>query len=439
MYLVMRHLLAKLARRGADPAGFGLIEVVISATVLLVVTMGALALLDGAGRTTAANQARSVAAGLAEQDQERMRGMRVADLSNYAYSRPELAGSSTYTVSSSTQWLSDASGAPVTCAAGNANQGEYLLLTSTVTNPGLGPTGRPITVESIMAPPVGSFAGMGTLAVQITAASGAGQPDIPVAISGPQSATATTNAVGCAVFNYVQAGSYNIRLNSPGYVDPLGNTDVTTSATVSAGAASSPAPLLYDRGATVTVAFKTKVASVVQDTVVSRLGAGNSGIPNGTGVRTFPAASPTATSITATGLFPFTSGYSVYSGGCPANVPTQYSGGAAVMATPTPGGSSSVVFQEPALNLTVTRNGAPLNNARVRITPPAGSDPTCDSYDLATNAAGQLPDPGLPWGKYDVCADDRAGYKAAVSGVANTNPSGTGLALNITTTAGTCP
>ena len=68
-----------------------LIEVMIGALILAITTTAVLNGLDGAQKTGGRNKARSVAAALAEQDQERMRSMPVAQLLPYIatpYSRP---------------------------------------------------------------------------------------------------------------------------------------------------------------------------------------------------------------------------------------------------------------------------------------------------------------------------------------------------------------
>ena len=60
-----------------------LIEVMVGALILAITTTAVLNGLDGAQKTGGRNKARSVAAALAEQDQERMRSMPVADLLPY--------------------------------------------------------------------------------------------------------------------------------------------------------------------------------------------------------------------------------------------------------------------------------------------------------------------------------------------------------------------
>jgi hypothetical protein len=124
------------------------------------------------------------------------------------------------------------------------------------------------------------------------------------------------------------------------------------------------------------------------------------------------------TSITATPVFPFTSPVSVFAGACEFNNPT--SGPGIASATVTRNGTTVVPsLQLPALHLTVWsgnsagNRGSRVNNARVRI-----SDKNCLTNGVPfrrtffTNSSGNLPNHGLPWGVYDICAQNAAGNRA---------------------------
>jgi hypothetical protein len=100
-----------------------------------------------------------------------------------------------------------------------------------------------------------------------------------------------------------------------------------------------------------------------------------------------------------------------------------------------------VTLREPALNILVTKNGVALSTARVRITPmSAGCGTVFGAAGLLT-AQGQLINPGLPYGDYQVCADD--GTRKVVSAtIQDRAPGGTAtvpLAIPTTGAAGTCP
>jgi hypothetical protein len=146
----------------------------------------------------------------------------------------------------------------------------------------------------------------------------------------------------------------------------------------------------------------------------------------GLGVRTFTASSPQS-SLSASSLFPFTSAYGVYAGGCSAANPTLYDPNYFAkypgLVSVAPGGQYSVSVWEPALNLAVTRGGSAVSGAHLRVTPANCSD----VYPVVTtNSQGNLANPGYPFGSYTVCADDGT-RRFVATNVANTAVGGTPL------------
>ena len=101
----LRTLHARLTARVGDlrdERGSILLEALASAVLLAVLTLAVLQEVDGATASSARNKARTVAAQLAEQDQERMRGMRFIDLSNYRDSNTVPVDGVAFTVDSRT-------------------------------------------------------------------------------------------------------------------------------------------------------------------------------------------------------------------------------------------------------------------------------------------------------------------------------------------------
>jgi Tfp pilus assembly protein PilV len=392
--------------------GVTLVETIVAAAVLVADLLGVLASLDAASHTTAVNRGRTVAASLAEQDIERLRGLPTTTLATYGTATAKsVVGGTEYTVTSRAEWSHDASGTPASCDS-DGRQADYIKVTSTVTSNVLGKRVKPVELTSIVAPRVGSFgANQGTLAVQVKNAAAEPVPGLPVSIAGPSAHLDTTNELGCAVFGHIPAGSYAVQLSRPGWVDRSGNQTVTEATTVASGAKSTVS-LEYAQAAAVTVSFDTEVRGSKQGSTSPALTAANTGLPTGT--RVFKPNGATA-SITATGLFPFPDGYTFFSGGCATAKPDQYvpdyfstfPGFVKLGA----GGSASVTVREPALNLRVTRGPnqqsfVPLKEAYVVIT---SASPGCsDRYVFdGVNPNGTLPEPGLPFGEYIVCADDR--------------------------------
>jgi Tfp pilus assembly protein PilV len=75
---MLRNTLPKLRD---EQDGVILIEIVVSAMLLVIVALGVFTAFDAGTRATAQERHRARANSLAEQDVERMRGMRIADLS----------------------------------------------------------------------------------------------------------------------------------------------------------------------------------------------------------------------------------------------------------------------------------------------------------------------------------------------------------------------
>jgi type II secretory pathway pseudopilin PulG len=432
------HLLGARLRLRAQ-GGFALIEVVVSAALLLVVAGGVLAGIEGPSRISGKNETRSQATDLAQQDQERLRSMSFTSLVGYTQTTPVTVGGVTYTRYSSAVWIHD-NGDPDSCSTQtNSNTGDYLKITSRVTPSG---AGKPVQVDSLMSAPPGQYSNKGTLAVLLT--DQAGQPVVGqnVSITGAVNMTVPTNSIGCAVFGLIPKGNYTATFSRAGWVDPAAVTNVSLATSVTANS-TTIVPHLYAPAGRINVSVDTKigaaapVASPAKAVMVS-----NSGIPTGT--LTFPApATPTqGVSSFALDVFPFQSGYNVWAGSCTANDPTKF-GVAAYTATPPPAGSANVTVRQPALDLTLKRGTSLFASTHTRVT---NRDATCPQAVTTTTtslgkfAGAGFQGPGFPFGNYTVCADDsRATTRYATTNVAGTVPTGVTFSLTIPTSGNTNP
>ena len=108
----MTHHRAAHASRASE-AGFALLEVVVSAAVFAVVAVAVLAGIDGAQSSTGREKSRSVAANLAERDQERMRAMQVDTLADYTLTATENVDGNAFTIVSTGEWVRDDTGGTV--------------------------------------------------------------------------------------------------------------------------------------------------------------------------------------------------------------------------------------------------------------------------------------------------------------------------------------
>ncbi|MCW3012630.1 MAG: Type secretory pathway, pseudopilin PulG [Solirubrobacterales bacterium] len=432
-------------RFGAGQSGSALIESVVSAAILLLALVGLFAALDGQTAASDVAKSSSAAAGLAEADQERLRSFRVADLANRHEVRTVTVAGEPFTVDSRVDWIRDATGGTETCANASS-QADYLRLTSTVSGRASGgERGAPVRLRSLVAPPVGQFGpGQGTLAIKTTG--GAGQPvqGVSTSVSGPVTLSDTSNEVGCAVFAYVPVGAYDVRVSSPGFVDPSGNPEAVGSATATEGTTNLTS-LQYDRAATVEVRFDTqRGAAEPTSSDATSLSAANAGIP-GTGLRLFTPSTPQPL-ITATGLFPYMTPYTLYSGSCAAANPATYDPayfdthpGSLVAGA---GSITSVVVREPSLRLDVQAATA---GAAVRVVArPGPGGEGCESFSWSMTAGPDglvtLPDAGVPFGRYAVCAEAE-GQTRTLPEVGVTGPTGSErqlIDLRAETTAGAC-
>jgi Tfp pilus assembly protein PilV len=446
------------ARRNlGSQEGFALMEVIVSAAVLVVVVLGVLAGLDSVSRTAANNKGKTVAAALAEKDLERLRAYKTTDLNRLDVIEVEtktvsVAGTD-WKVTSRAQWVTDSDGEDISCAR-RTDRGSYLKISSSVV-PLKTPDANPVTLSSIVAPQPGK----GTLSALVK--NSAGQPVVgmPVQAIGPSGATRTTNAAGCAVFDESEAGSYKLRLDYSGWGDPDGNQLVEKNGTVSAGNLTI-VEFLYDRLGRFPANVVTRRPGDAVDTADRSSGA----IAAHTGVSTGHRAVTStggATTFQFISMFPFQTPYEVYSGTCTANNPAPlittsdyFSTHPLAVAKVDPGAVGPTrVLLEPALDVTVNYNGSLRSNAVVYAIPRSAD---CNQTRVrlgTTGSNGKIPantdwGPGMPFGTYDVCVQytrtvsgNSRTARATWNGVANIDPAGWARTANFVTSdnQGACP
>jgi Tfp pilus assembly protein PilV len=402
-------------------AGFALIEVVVSAGLLMVVAGGVLAGIDGPSAIAGRNETRSQAASLAQQDQERMRAMAVSSLIGYTNTRSVSAGGQTYSVYSKAIWIRDANDTNSCTVPGNDTSGDYLKITSKVTPPAAGAV--PVQLDSLMALPPGSAANAkGDLSVLLK-----DQLDQPVvgqnvSISGPQSMTVATNTAGCAVFGLVTAGTYTVSYSRTGWVDPSAVSNVSFSTSVTS-ASTNLVTKNYAQAGTITVTVNTSVSGVVSASLAKNVTVVNAGIPTGT--LTFASSPATGASSFSLALYPFPSGYGVWAGSCTSGNPTLYAQ-PAVTAAPGPGATASVTVRQPSINPVGSGYTIPANAHMVYTATSAG----CNEKFVGTTTGtpGKLAQPGFPYGQYKLCGD-AGGQYADLTPFLNNNPAGQAPAL----------
>jgi Tfp pilus assembly protein PilV len=427
----LREFRRSLLSRLEAERGFALIEVVVSAALLVVVAGGVMAGIEGPSAISGKNETRSQAATLAQQDQERMRAMPFTSLVGYSQTTPVTVQGVTYSRFSKASWVRDSNDTDSCTVPGDDTSGDYLKIVSRVTPPGGQP---PVQLDSLVAQPPGGASTKGTLAVQIK--NELDQPVVgqSVSIAGPESRTASTNDVGCAVFGLVEQGTYTITFSRSGWVDPSAINAVTRTTSVTAGS-TTIVNHSYAQAGRLNVHVETKVGSAaVQNSPAKGVMVANGGIPAGTLTFNAPAVPSVGSSDFALDLFPFPSGYGVWAGTCNAGDPTKY-GVAGVTGSPGPGGTVNVTVRQPAINVTGA-TGVPGFSPGI-YTIPSGTHVVYTSIDggcgekrvqNTTAAGGVLANPGMPYGNYKLCADQGSSW-AQRDTFANTAAAGASLTI----------
>ncbi len=395
--------------------GFALIEVMVSAMLVALIAVGVFAGIDGPGSVAGTDQARAIAASLAQQDQDRLRALPSNTLASYSAGPRSVAeGDVTYTVASSAQWVAD-SRSPSSSCTSVPTSADYLRITSTVTWPSLG-SGQPVSVSSLVAPPASSVTSRGNIVVQLQDQAANPVTGVPVTITDTKTNQNTgpvaTDASGCAFFGYLPTDTFNASFQKTGYVDWNGSSAPTITGLTAPLGATSLKTYPYAQASQANVSFVDSNNKPVSTQSVTF---NNPSLA--TGALT-PFTVGGATSKTITGLFPFTTGYSVYAGGCTADDPG--SSNRATIAV-TPGGSSPVTVIEPDLQLVIS--GTFGQAFTLYYTPTATPPATCsERYSIAIPAnypsgngspngnyvgnsgAGTMTvNMPLPYGTYSVC------------------------------------
>jgi Tfp pilus assembly protein PilV len=405
---------ARGARRPSGEAGFALVEVMVSAVLLLVLALATLPIVDKSGTRAGTDRSRSVASGLAQIDQERMRQMPLDSLANLRDSNTKSIDGLTYTVVSRADYVRD-NGGYVTCTDNSSARTEYLRVRSTVTWSNMNGT-KPVVIDSLVSPGIAGLDGTkGALTVKILNEAGSPVSGVTVTAAG---LTDTTDAGGCAIFGQIPAGSQPITWNAAGYVTQTGTTTGSDTVTI-VGAQTTIYSAAYDRSASVVAnAFDTNTPAVASSWPVFTFRSGTFTTQMPTGVGTSVAATAGVASTTATGLYPFSGGYGVWAGNCVGSEPgaASFTAYPTMNATPAPGGSATAVPRLKETRITVSKTGQTTpyyytvkpTTSFSGMNSPSGCGPsitrTNSTVAVASTAATLSFD--LPAGGWTVCIDD---------------------------------
>lgn len=401
----------------AREEGFVLIEILVSALVLIIASLGVIMLLQTTTRSQAELRNSSEAYALAQEDQARMSSMRLATLNKLNSVREVPVGGTIFKVRSQGIFINDKTSTP-SCGEGTSSA-DYVEITSTVTWNGMSSKEK-AKIVSVLSPSNGSLdAKNGTLAIGVTTKQQAPIVGAKVLVG---SYTAFTDYLGCAVFADLPKGDYTATVDGtePGVVSTMGSYTQSKEMTVEATDTKTE-KFEADRPGTIQATFQylnpesgQLVAGKADSVMVT-----HAEMP---GVRAIWTASGTREmAVPLTPLFPFTSPYRLYAGFCGESNPDPEKKGLnpTAFASATAVRDNTVVappIQLPVYNPTIwsgtssLSKGSPLANADVRIT-----DAKCKkgsasvTREYTTNSSGRLTELGLPWGTYNICIDTKLG------------------------------
>jgi Tfp pilus assembly protein PilV len=392
-------------------AGDTLIEVVISAALILLVVSAVLFGLNSTNRATAASRARSQADALAQQDEERLRSEPIRKLNEIERTELRTVGATTYTIKTHSKYIADATSTS-SCSSSVA-KADYLKTTSEVTWPSMGPQGAVIETGVISPPPDSA------LIAQVQE-SGTPLAGATVVATGPAPSTSKyeleTSADGCAILALLP-GEYAINVSKAGYVTPNGFAN-SASDPVATHAVYLPGETTSKKGFTLGLASTLKVQFVAAFEPKT-LAEGDSFVVYNTGLahpRGFPEPEPVTvgtyqpTIETAKTIFPFTSKYTVYAGTCESDLPTKNGQSSNPEELVPPGKLAEVKVPMVPLKIKLMSGTGPGASTEGSVVP-SGAGYTTDTgcsakRTFASTPSGALPHPWLPYGSYTMCVSN---------------------------------
>ncbi len=398
----------KLRCRAAPPseAGFALIEVLISAMLIIIVGSAVLSLLVASTRSAAQERARTQAYAMAQEDQARLRAKRISTLNGLHEVRPVTLNGTEFEVESTGVFVNNTSG--TSSCNENESTPDYVRITSTVRQKS--GQGSPISLQSIVSPSNGSLDPThGSIVISATNAQGKALSGLHLSGTGTSSFSGTTDSNGCAIFADLPAGTYTLTPSGTGLVERFGNPPSGQQVQVSGGQ-TQRVPLLLDQAGTLKAPFFYKLGTTSYSVVPQYVALYDAEM--GTSAKSYK---PTTEEVGSTkyavvaSLFPFKTAYTVYAGACESNKPSS-SEAMASIAVPSGASVTAPQIRMPALEITVTTNGSTkIQGARVTIT-----DSKCAAagkYVYTTEANGHQSQtttgpmtPALPWSTYEICA-----------------------------------
>jgi Tfp pilus assembly protein PilV len=355
----------RLRARVASEGGFTLIEVLVSAVLVLLISAAVAQALVTSADFTGYTRNHAEANVVAQQDEERMKSMSDSQLTGLHQARTVTLNNTKYTVTSTATFLSATGGSSCT-----TKSAAYFKLSSTVSWSGaVGATGKSVTEESLI---TRSLAG--SMVATVDDETGNPLANVNITATGQTTGYATgalTDQSGCVAFSGLPTDGYTVGYTDLGYVDVNGNSSPTQTQAVNQTSTASVNAQVMGLAGSVTPTFATVNSSHATLTAagyeLSYFGSGNGNkmsTAKTVGLQTTPT-----TPLTAPSLFPFwspsttyTNNYQLWAGKCEQEQPLQPPTGTGT-ATVNPGASvvasagGPPIVDMPAVDVAVKYNG----------------------------------------------------------------------------------
>lgn len=334
----MRHRHWRTLRRRMDgDAGFGLVEAIAAAFVLLLFSTGIAGLILSSLKVSKTDRQRVAASSLAAREMEIVRDQFARSdaaalevVGQGLVVNPNRVGGGTgpskidgveYTVSRVAAWAANGTGVSACDGGGSVNY-PGVRLNVEVRWPDMGSV-RPVTSSSLVTPNKTLLnTDYAFVAVKVNTFAAQASPGRTITATGPSgNVQQVTDGSGCAVFGLATPGNHTFTLSESGFVGYYGEPTPSVVRNVARGSFSSFA-VTYDRAVTLQATYQTQSGHALPSPLPA-LVVRSSGLPS-PGTKTFP----TAGSLTLLrGLGPYLDGYTVWAGGCadaePAGDPTR--------------------------------------------------------------------------------------------------------------------
>jgi Tfp pilus assembly protein PilV len=337
--------------------GDTLIEVMVAALLVALIATASLTGYGAVGHASGTQRNEGQAATLAQQDQARLRGLTITQLSGSSGNQQVTTAidGTTYQVTSKSQFISGSNGA-ASCTTGGTASADEVQTTSTVKwGANFANGGRAaVVLHGVITPSQG-----GSLIISATDQTGAGLAGVTATVTGPTTVSPlTTDSSGCAIFAGLAGGSYTVTYSAPGYVDKYGNAPASWSGPVTSTQTATATPLVLAQDGAISATFTTFYNGLSHAATSDTFIASNTQMPSPSfaifGTDSTATNNTYASTIaSSTTLFPFAgtnNGYSVYAGGCQAEPPPA---GQVQTATVQPTATTAVVLPLPAMIVNV--------------------------------------------------------------------------------------